>query len=75
MKYDGLTEIEMNLDLLLEHQISKEDFLHGIEESLDDRYFEILENIGHRINSSGSFNPPWDATMVVDEEAEKFLDE
>lgn len=75
MKYDSLPEIEMNLDLFLEHQISKEDFLHGIEESLDDRYFEILENVGRRINSNGSFNPPWDATMVIDEEVERFLNE
>ena len=75
MKYGGLSEIEMNLDLLLDHQISKEDFLHHIEEALDDRYFEILENVGYRVNSKVSKDPPWDATMMRDDDVEKFLNE
>ena len=74
MKYGGLEEIKMNLDLLLEHQISKEDFISSLEEALDDRFFEILENIGYRINSKISRDPPWDATMVIDSEIESFLD-
>jgi hypothetical protein len=75
MKYEGLSEIEINTDLLLDGDLSKEEFLSFIESCLDDRYFEILENVGQRINSGGTFNPPWDATMVIDDEVEKFLDE
>jgi hypothetical protein len=34
-----------------------------------------LENVGHRINSGGTFTPPWNATMIIDEEMERFIEE